>query len=105
LWALTPQYVGANGGGAVEGEAGAADWPANPHGTGQKAAGVYYLGCDGDARRVPLYLLDPATGHRRILGLLERPGRGPTVSLHGRTILYTRQAGEGSDLVLIENFR
>ncbi len=33
------------------------------------------------------------------------PGQGFTVSADGKTILYTKSVGEGSDLVLIENFR
>jgi Tol biopolymer transport system component len=69
------------------------------------AAGVYHLACGGDAHGVPLLLLDPATGRDRLLGTLERPGAGLTVSPDGKTILYTMQVGEGSDLVLIENFR
>jgi hypothetical protein len=32
-------------------------------------------------------------------------GRGLTVSADGNVILYSKQIGEGSDLVLIENFR
>ena len=31
--------------------------------------------------------------------------RGLTVSPDGKTILYTRGVGEGSDLMMIENFR
>jgi Tol biopolymer transport system component len=69
------------------------------------AAGIYFVGCGGDAPGAPLVLLDPATGLRRQLGTLERPGQGLTVSADGKTILYTKRVGEGSDLVLIENFR
>jgi Tol biopolymer transport system component len=69
------------------------------------AAGVYHVACGGDPTAVPLLLLDPETGRDRPLGTLERPGAGLTVSADGKTILYTRYAGEGSDLWLIENFR
>jgi Tol biopolymer transport system component len=68
-------------------------------------AGVYHLGCKADQRAVPLYLLDLATGRDRLLGKLERPETGITVSPDGKTILYTKTVGEGSDLMMIENFR
>ena len=67
-------------------------------------AGIYHLAC-GASRDVPLRLLDPATGHDRLLGTLEGPlGNGLTVSDDGKTILFTKLIGEGRDLVLIENF-
>ncbi len=68
-------------------------------------AGVYHVGCDGDARGLPLSLLDPATGRDRLLGTLEGFVEGLTVSPDGKTILYAKYAGEGSDLMMIENFR
>jgi serine/threonine protein kinase len=70
-------------------------------------AGVYHVGCGGDAGDVPLSLLDPATGRDRLLGMLEPGARGLglTVSGDANTILYTRMVGEGSDLALIENLR
>jgi serine/threonine protein kinase len=73
-------------------------------------AGIYHVGCGGDPRAVPLWLRDTATGRDRLLGTLERPATarglmGLTVSADGKTILYTKLIGEGSDLVLIENFR
>jgi Tol biopolymer transport system component len=71
-------------------------------------AGIYHVGCGGDPRAVPLLLRDTATSRDRLLGVLERPGAlgygGLTVSADGKTILYARLVGEGSDLVLIENF-
>ena len=69
------------------------------------AAGVYHLGCGGDVRGSPLFLLNPATGRDRLLGTLEGRAVNLTVSPDGKTILYAKYAGEGSDLVLIENFR
>jgi len=68
-------------------------------------AGVYHLGCEADPRAVPLSLLDPATGRDRLLGTLERGDGGITVSPDGKTVLYVKSIGEGSDLMLIENFR
>jgi Tol biopolymer transport system component len=56
-------------------------------------------------RAVPLYLLDPATGRDRLLGKVEWPLGGLTVSPDGKTILYTKLGGEGSDLMMIEDFR
>jgi Tol biopolymer transport system component len=68
-------------------------------------AGVYHLGCGADPRSVLLYLLDPATGRDRLLGKLENV-RGPiTASPDGKTLLYAKSIGEGSDLMMIENFR
>ena len=57
------------------------------------AAGIYHLACGGDPLAVPLSLLDPATGRDRLLGTLERPGQGLTVSADGKTILYTKVGG------------
>jgi hypothetical protein len=50
-------------------------------------------------------LRDTVTGRDRLLGTLDRPGPGLTVSADGKTILYSKMIGEGSDLILIENFR
>jgi hypothetical protein len=70
------------------------------------AAGVYHVGCKADQRAVPLYVLESATGRDRLLGKLERyDGNGLTASPDGKTILYERGVGEGSDLMMIENFR
>jgi dipeptidyl aminopeptidase/acylaminoacyl peptidase len=68
-------------------------------------AGIYHMGCEGEPRAVPLLLRDTATGRDRLLGTLDRPTNGFTVSTDGRTILFAKAVGEGSDLVLIENFR
>ena len=54
---------------------------------------------------VPLYLLDPATGRDRLLGKLQNAQGAITVSPDGKTVLYAKDVGEGSDLMLIENFR
>jgi Tol biopolymer transport system component len=68
-------------------------------------AGIYHVGCGGDPSAKPLLLRDTATGRDRLLGTLERPEEGLTVSADGKTILYASWVGEGSDLMLIENFR
>jgi eukaryotic-like serine/threonine-protein kinase len=67
--------------------------------------GIYHLGCTADPRAVPLYLLDPATGRDRLLGKLEGPNKGFTVSPDGKTILSTKYENQGSELMMIENFR
>jgi Tol biopolymer transport system component len=67
--------------------------------------GIYYADC---GRPDPaLHRLDPATGRDEVLGTLEKFGGSATiaVSTDGRTVLYTRVTGEGSDLMLIEGFR
>ncbi len=70
------------------------------------AGGLYYVGCGGpQPREAPLYLLDLATRRERLLGHLEGYDIGLAVSPDGRSILFTRVRGEGSDLTLIEDFR
>lgn len=66
---------------------------------------IYHLSCGPGARGVPVYLRDLATGRDRLLSNLENWLPGFTVSPDGKTILYTRMVGEGSDLMLIESFR
>ena len=77
---------------------------------------VYYLGCRVDPRSPPmlgrpepfrsLVAQDLATGRERLLGNLERAeAAGLTVAPDGRAVLFTKVIGEGSDLMMIENFR
>jgi Tol biopolymer transport system component len=71
-------------------------------------AGVYHVGCTANPRSapMPLYLLDLATGRDRLLGNMEAAGGTITVSPDGKTILYGRvMVNQGSDLMMIENFR
>jgi hypothetical protein len=56
-------------------------------------------------RTVPLLLRDAPSGRDLFLGTLERPFQGLAVSTDRKTILFARVVGEGSDLMLIENFR
>jgi Tol biopolymer transport system component/predicted Ser/Thr protein kinase len=67
-------------------------------------AGLYYYGCDTDPSGVGLRRRDLATGREQVVANL--PGSGLfTVSPDGKTILLSKFVGEGSDLMLIENFR
>jgi Tol biopolymer transport system component/predicted Ser/Thr protein kinase len=72
------------------------------------ASGVYYPDCSS-FRDPVLHRLDLATGRDQAAGPLEdfeRFGNGRVgVSPDGRTILYTKAGRNGSDLMLIENFR
>jgi eukaryotic-like serine/threonine-protein kinase len=67
--------------------------------------GVYYFGCGEDKAGRPLYVLDPATGQSRLLAKLERATGWFSVSRDGKTILYQVLVSEGSDLMMIDNFR
>ena len=78
----------------------------NSRGFALGAGGLYHVGCVGpQSREAPLYRLDLATGRDTRLGSLEGWDLGFTVAPDGKAILYTRVQGEGSDLMLIENFR
>ncbi len=75
---------------------------------------VYYLACREGPRVLgkeepfrSLVVRDLATGRERRLGNLPQAtgGAGLTVAPDGKTILFTKSVGEGSDLMMIENFR
>ena len=71
--------------------------------------GIYYAGCEPRSDP-PVYLLNPATGKQRLLGQLEKLMQSlPIITLgvspDGTRVLYTRDGGNGADLMLIENFR
>ncbi len=68
-------------------------------------SGVHYFGCDQEAAGRPLFLLDPATRQSHLLRRLERASGSLTVSADGKVVLYPRTRDEGSDLMMIENFR
>jgi eukaryotic-like serine/threonine-protein kinase len=76
-----------------------------PAGFAVGAEGIYHLGCRAYPAPVPLSLLDPVTGRDRLLGKLQNGQGSLTVSPDGKTILYGKDVGDGSDLMLIENFR
>jgi len=71
--------------------------------------GLYWIVCDSDlAPRV--HLVDRATGRDQLLGMLEGfdpswPAMGLGLSPDGASILYAKRVRDGSDLMLIENFR
>jgi Tol biopolymer transport system component len=67
------------------------------------AAGLYALGCEGP--RASLSLREPVTGQGRPVGILEGVLPSFSVSPDGKTVLYTKRINEGSDLMMIENFR
>jgi Tol biopolymer transport system component len=68
--------------------------------------GVYYVECSSLGKPEPsLVLWNPATGRGRPLGKVGGASGGLAISPDGRTILYTKEVGSGSDLMMIENFR
>jgi eukaryotic-like serine/threonine-protein kinase len=70
--------------------------------------GIYYLGCPAEAASSPVYRTDPNTDATRLLGTAGINGGfvpGMAVSPDGRRILFTKRIIEGSDLMLVENFR
>jgi Tol biopolymer transport system component/DNA-binding winged helix-turn-helix (wHTH) protein len=68
--------------------------------------GTYYVGCGDDP---PVHLLERITGHKRLLGTLEKfssdATAGLSVSPDGKAFLFARPVRTGADLMLIENFR
>jgi serine/threonine protein kinase len=69
--------------------------------------GIYYVGCGSTATA---HVIDPSTGHDRVLGTLEKYSdfaaqMGLAVSPDGKTILYDRVVKDEADLMLIENFK
>ena len=71
--------------------------------------GVYYVACD-PGPDPELHVMNPVTGHDRLLGRLEkyeyrfRP-LGLAVSPDGASVLYPRRIRDSFDLMVIENFR
>jgi hypothetical protein len=70
---------------------------------------VYYVACDPSPDPA-LHVIDPDTGHDRLLGRLEKydnqfPPLGLAVSPDGMSVFYVRRMRDSWDLMLIENFR
>jgi len=70
---------------------------------------LYYFGCTPGEAPVPIHRRDLTTGRDEVLGTVEKGSRnvflGLAVSPDGKTILYARFVGGGSDLMMLENFR
>jgi Tol biopolymer transport system component len=68
--------------------------------------GIYFLPRLDMSSRTPLEFFDFATNKVKTLANVDKPGiYGLTVSPDGRFVLYTRLDQQGSDLMLVENFR
>jgi Tol biopolymer transport system component len=70
--------------------------------------GIYYMGCPAQVPTSPVYRLDLETGTESLLGTATIGGGfvpGMSVSPDGKRILFTKRIAEGSDLMLVENFR
>jgi Tol biopolymer transport system component/predicted Ser/Thr protein kinase len=71
--------------------------------------GIYWIPRPDSAGGGAIEFLDLATGKIKPVARLEKPGRpgglGLTVSPDGRWILYSPFDQEGSDIMLVENFR
>lgn len=66
--------------------------------------GVYYAGCEPGSSA--LHRLDLASGRDEILGRLDQYWpTGFAVSPDGQSVLYGKRVGEGSNIMLIDNFR
>ena len=67
--------------------------------------GIYYCG-RSERFKIPLLFHQFSDGTSRLISTLEEGlSNGLTVSPDRKTILYTRSATHGADLMLIENFR
>jgi Tol biopolymer transport system component len=67
--------------------------------------GIYYMGADPGSRWSIHFLNLSTHADTRIAELTKPPMLGMSLSPDRRTLLYTQIDGEGSDLMLIENFR
>jgi Tol biopolymer transport system component len=77
-----------------------------PSAFGVRPSGIYYVPCVAGSDS-PVHVIDPATSRDRAVGVLERGGanHGLAVSPDGKRFLFGRTVREGSDLMLIENFK
>jgi hypothetical protein len=70
------------------------------------AHGIYYIGCQSDDKSYPLELFQFSDGSSRLLAKIDgSPYQGLSVSPDEKTILYSKSASIGADLMMIDNFR
>jgi Tol biopolymer transport system component len=68
--------------------------------------GIYYIGQQQPDRRYPIRFYKFSTGASSLLATVEGPlQQGLSVSLDRKTILFSKSAVAGADLMMIENFR
>jgi hypothetical protein len=65
---------------------------------------VYYASCVNEGDPL-LHVFEPTSGGDLVLGRLDAYSGGLAVSRDGETIAYLRAFDQGSDLMMIENFR
>ena len=71
--------------------------------------GIYYVAC-GPKTDAAVHLQHPDTGHDELVGKLENAATssayyGLAVSPDGTKVLYSKVVSQGSDVMMIENFR
>ena len=71
--------------------------------------GIYYVACDPDADAA-VHFQDRSTGRDELVGKLEKaatnsPYDGLAMSPDGTKILYSKIVSQGSDVMMIENFK
>jgi Tol biopolymer transport system component len=71
--------------------------------------GVYYLACAPDRSAAPLHVFDLATGADRVIGAVPTSRlnifQGMSVSPDGSAVVFSKYISEGTDLMMIDNFR
>ena len=68
--------------------------------------GIYYIGRSGADKQHPIQFYEFSTDASRLLTKVESPPLPDlNVSPDRKTILFSKSATRGSDLMLIENFR
>jgi hypothetical protein len=68
--------------------------------------GIYYIGLRSNAGTFPLQFFEFASGASRTLAMIDgEVDLGLTVSPDRKTILITKSATSGADLMMIENFQ
>jgi hypothetical protein len=68
--------------------------------------GIYFIPAADESGRSSIYFLELATGKTTPVARIDKPvSVGLTVSPDGCSILYSQIDQQGSDLMLVENFR